>query len=137
MDYNEMIQQATDELREQQARLSQVREKIQESSTKVRSTDGMITVVVDGRGDLSAVTFNSAKWRRMAPAEFGAALVQTINRARAQSREDLMRTYSAFMPEGMSMFGSPGGGTSLDQMFDDAMRKANEILGDGSGEMNS
>jgi DNA-binding protein YbaB len=132
-----MIRQAKDELRKRQARLSEVREAIRESRTEVRSADGMITVVLDGQGDLSSIAFNTTKWRRMAPAEFGAALVKTINQARGQSREELMRTYSEFMPRGLGIPGSEDGAHSLDQMFDDAMRKANEILAEGSSSTGS
>jgi DNA-binding protein YbaB len=134
MDYDEIIKQATDELRQTQVRLGEAREKIMESQTKASSPDGTIVVVLNGQGDLSSITFKTAKWRRMSPAELGALLVQTINRAREQGREDLMKTYGSFMPKGFGMLSSHDGEWSLDKMFDDAMRTANEILADGSSD---
>jgi DNA-binding protein YbaB len=131
MDFDETTQQAANKLRQRLDGLLQVREKVQESRTQVRSADGMITVVVDGRGELSSITFGNAKWRRMPPAELAAALVQTINKARVESRDELMRAYSPFLPRTLDLSGSRDHPANLDQMFDDAMRRAKELLAGG------
>jgi DNA-binding protein YbaB len=128
MDIDETIRQATEELRQQQARLHAVRERIEESRTTVRSTDGMITVVLDGRGELTSLSFNTTKFRQMAPAELGAAVVKVINKARVESRDEMLRAYGPLMPRGLGPAGSARGPADLDQMFDDVVRRGTEML---------
>jgi DNA-binding protein YbaB len=127
MDYDETMQGALAELRQKQARLREMRERASETQTKVRSADGMVTVVVDGRGELTSITFNTAKWRRMAPAELSALLVQTITKARADSRNEMLRNYHEFMPKGL-LPRSADGQLNFDQMFEDAIKKATTML---------
>jgi DNA-binding protein YbaB len=128
VDIEETMRQATEELRQQQARLRELREKARESSTTVRSADGMITVVVDGRGELSSIALNNAKWRRMPPAELCAALVKTISKARQESQEELLSAYGPLLPKGRGLPRSQDGRVNLDEMFDDAVRRGTELL---------
>jgi len=130
-DMNDDIQQATEELRHQQELLRALRAKVRETQIKVRSPDGLITVTLDGQGEVSSIAFNSAKFRRMAPAELGAALVQAIKRARTESRQQMFRAYSPFLPKGMDLFADRDGTADLDRLFDDAVSKASEIMIDG------
>src|ERR1039457_7330415 len=92
MSDDDAVQKAVAELREHQEQLNAVRDKLRASRTEVRSTDGMITVSLDGRGELSGITFNTAKWRRMPPAELGSVLVETIGKAREEARAKMRRS---------------------------------------------
>jgi DNA-binding protein YbaB len=127
------LAEATAELRRQQERLQAVRSRVREIKTKVMSKDGMITVVLDGRGDVSSIAFNTAKFRRMAPAELGAALVQVIGQAKAQAREELVSAYRPFIPAGLGLEDLMAGKGNLNRMFDDAARKAEDALAHGPG----
>jgi DNA-binding protein YbaB len=122
---------AITELRRQQERLQAVRSQLREVKTKVRSKDGMITVTLDGSGEVSSIAFNTAKFRRMAPAELGAALVETIGQARAQSREQMVNAYRPFIPAGVGLDDLFTGKGNLNRVFDDAVRKANDMLAHG------
>jgi DNA-binding protein YbaB len=133
MDFEEEVRQAQEELRETRARLSEMREKIGEHRATVRSADGMISVVVDGRGEVVSIAFNTAKWRRMAPAELGDALVKTISKARAGSREELMQAYGSAMPGGLGPLGARAGRLNVDQLVDDVIRKGDEMLAERAG----
>jgi len=62
------LAEATAEFRRQQERLQAVSSRLKEVTTKVMSKDGMITVTLDSQGGVSAIAFNTAKFRRMAPA---------------------------------------------------------------------
>ncbi len=123
--------EATAELRRQQERLQAVRSRLREVKTKVRSKDGMITVTLDGRGDVSSIAFNTAKFRRMAPAELGAALVETIRQARGQAHEQVASAYRQFLPSGLGLEDLLSGKGDLNRMFDDVVRKANDIMAHG------
>jgi len=128
---NFSLTDAITELRRQQERLEAASTKVREVKTKVTSKDGMITVTLDGRGEIAAIAFNTAKFRRMAPAELGAALVETIGKARAEAREQVMSAYRSFIPEGIGLDEMFSGKADLSGMFDDAVRRAQHIMAHG------
>jgi DNA-binding protein YbaB len=125
LDSEEIMRQAEERLRQTEERLAKMRKQVEETRITARSTDNVITAVVDGQGELVSLAFSTAKWRRMAPAELGAALVKTINQARAESRAELMRGYSAMMPKSLLPPGAAEGRISLQEMF-------NGMLGRGT-----
>jgi DNA-binding protein YbaB len=130
-DTNYSLTEAVAELRRQQERLEKVSSNLREVKTKVRSKDGAITVTLDGGGEVSSITFNTTKFRRMAPAELGAALVETIKQARAKSREHVMKAYRSFIPAGVGLDDLFEGKADMSHVFDDAVRRANDILAHG------
>jgi hypothetical protein len=117
---------AQERLHQAEDRLAQLRAKAEGARTMARSPDNVITAVVDGRGELVSVTLNTAKWRRMAPAELGAALVKTINKAREDGRAELMGFYRGMVPEPLLPPGAAEGQMNIEEMF-------NRMLGRGSG----
>jgi DNA-binding protein YbaB len=124
LDSQEIMRLAEERLRQTKRQLAEARKKIEETRITVRSTDNLITAVVDGQGELVSITFNTAKWRRMAPAELGAALVKTINKARADARADLARTYSGMMPKPLLPAGAAEGPVSLEEMFNSMLGRS-------------
>jgi DNA-binding protein YbaB len=132
MSGEEIIQQATAELRRQQADLMAARAKLEDASTKVTSKDRMVTVVLDMRGQVGSITFHSQKFRRIAPAELGSILVETITRAQEECRERVMRAYRPFVPSGLNLRDMMAGKTDLNKMFEDAIREADEMMPGGT-----
>jgi DNA-binding protein YbaB len=122
---------AVAELRRQQERLQNASSKLKDSKTTFRSKDGAITVGLDGSGEITSIAFNTTKFRRMAPAELGAALVETISQARAQSREQMLSAYRQFIPAGTGLDDLLAGKRDFSGAFDDAVRRANDILANG------
>jgi DNA-binding protein YbaB len=125
---HESFQQALDELRRTQQQLRTVRSELQDKATKVTSKDGMVTVTLDGRSEIAGIAFNTAKFRRMAPAELGSVLVETISQARAQGRSRVVDAYRSLMPKGMDIDAIMAGKFNLDKMFDDAARRGETIM---------
>lgn len=123
--------EAISELRQKQERLQAVSSQLRETRTKVKSKDGMITITLDGSGEITSIDFNTVKFRRMAPAELGAALVDTIRQARTQSRKEMLNAYRSFIPSGVGLDGLFEGKADVNSIFDDAVRKANDILAHG------
>jgi DNA-binding protein YbaB len=125
------LAEATAEFRRQQERLQAVSSQLKEVKTKVMSKDGMITVALDSQGGVSTIAFNTAKFRRMAPAELGAALVQVIRQAQTQAREQIMSAYRPFLPSGLGLDDLLSGKGDFNRIFDDAVRRADNILAQG------
>jgi len=128
---HESFEEALNELRRSQERLRSIRKDMQSKATKVTSKDGMITVTLDGKSEVTSISFNTVKFRRMAPAELGAVLVETINRARNEGRAKAVDAYRSMFPSGMDIEGIMAGKFSVDNMFDDAVRRAEAIMADG------
>lgn len=117
LDSEEIMRLAQERMRQTEDRLAKMRKQVEETRVTARSTDNVITAVTDGQGNLVSITFSTAKWRRMAPAELGAALVKTINKAREDARAELMRSYSSMMPKPLLPPGAAEGRISLEEMF--------------------
>jgi|SRR5580658_2518136 DNA-binding protein YbaB len=128
---HESFQEALDELRRSQERLRSVRNNLEDKATKVTSKDGMVTVTLDGRSEVTSISFNTVKFRRMAPAELGAVLAETISRARAEGRARVIDAYRSFLPEGTDLESIMTGKFNIDKMFDDAVRRADMFMADG------
>jgi len=95
------------------------------------SKDGMITVTLDSQAGVSSIAFNTTKFRRMAPAELGSALVQVIRQAQTQARAEVMSAYGPFMPSGLGLDDLLSGKSDIRSVFDDAVRRAENMLADG------
>jgi DNA-binding protein YbaB len=113
-----------------QERLREVRAKLSKKPTKVTSKDGMITVVLNERGEVTSIAFNTAKFRRMAPAELGAALVQVIEQARAECRNQVISAYREFLPEGMDLEKIMSGKLNMDSVLNAAKRRGEQVMAD-------
>lgn len=124
----EIIRQAAADLDRKQQRLREIHAELAKSSTKVSSTDRMLTVELDAAGELASIKFNSQKFRRLPPAELSAVLVDTIRRARTQSRDRVLSAYKDMLPAGLRE--AVTGKADLDAMFDQARREASEMVAD-------
>jgi DNA-binding protein YbaB len=118
------------ELFRTQERLRAVRGRLREQPTKVTSKDGMVTVLLDDRGEITSIAFNTAKFRKMAPAELGAALVEVIGRARAEGRNRLLGAYKPFLPDGMDLEKIMSGKLDMESMLTSAKRRGEQIMAD-------
>jgi DNA-binding protein YbaB len=125
---HDIVEKAAKDLRRTQTRLKAIRKKLDGTVTKVSSRDRMVTVTINQSGGMESIEFNSQKFRRMAPAELGSVLVETIRQAQAQSRERLLRAYQPLLPDHLGARDFMAGKTDLDQVFEDAMRQADELM---------
>jgi DNA-binding protein YbaB len=119
---------AMEELQHTQDGLSAVREKIQRKPIKVTTKDGMISITLDAGGDVASIVFNTQKFRRMAPAELGAVLVEAITRARAEGRAQLAEAYAPFLPEGFDLQEVMSGKFSTDGIFESARQRSEQVM---------
>lgn len=127
---HESFQAALDQLRRSQEHLRSVSSELQKNATKITSKDGMVTVTLDGRGEVASIAFNTAKFRKMAPAELGAVLVETITRARGESRTRVINAYRSLFPAGIDIDAIMAGKFDTDKIFDDAVRRADALKAD-------
>lgn len=122
------VEEALEELRRQRERLAKARRDMTDRATSVSSKDRMVSVTVDGRGAITQISFGSTKFRRMAPAELGAVLVDTINAARQAALNEVAEKFQPMFPDSLKVKNLLSGKLDIDQMFADAMRLAKEPM---------
>lgn len=97
---------AIEAFEQEQAKLADFQRKLSETTTVVESKNHMITVTLDGNGELSDLKFNTTAYRSMAPAELAAAITEVLQQARQQSLKTMQEL----------MGGSPVPGYELDEL---------------------
>jgi DNA-binding protein YbaB len=127
---NDPIQEAMDEMQRQRERLLAARGKVKDLASKATSKDGMVTVTIGATGEVTSIAFQTQKFRKMAPVELGAVLVETIARARAESRDRAIAACRPLLPDGVDLENVLAGKTDLNRIFDDAIRKVSTIMTD-------
>jgi len=74
-----------------------------EVSATARSKSRMLSVTVNGRGDVTDLKFHSQSWRNMAPGELSKVILQTIKDARAKSHKEMWSAMQEFAPPGVDL----------------------------------
>jgi DNA-binding protein YbaB len=127
-DPHQAFENAMAELTRTQERLTKLRDTMAAKPFKVTSKDGMVTVTLDQRGDIKDIKFNTVKYRRMAPAELSAALVEVLTKARAEGRAELMKAYKPFLPPGMDIEKMMSGKVDVDGILNSARERSKNIM---------
>src|SRR4051794_8018756 len=83
-------------LREQEAKVEEVRNELQAVTAAVTSKDRMVTAKVGPQGQVVSLTCHNTGYRSMAPAELSAVLVDVLNTARADMGEKITESMNSF-----------------------------------------
>lgn len=125
---SEQVAAAAAELRQQQERLAAIQDQLSGAGASATSADHMVTVTLDGRGEVHDVTFHTTRFRKLAPAELGAAIVATIRSARADALKRTFAAYQQFLPAGLDLRKVMAGDFDIDDLFAEAVRVAGEPI---------
>lgn len=60
-------------------------ERVRTVESSATSSSGLVTVTVDGQGEIRTLLFNSQEYRRMAPAELAHTILDTVSKARKRA----------------------------------------------------
>ncbi|MFC3499558.1 YbaB/EbfC family nucleoid-associated protein [Micromonospora krabiensis] len=124
------IERTYAEFEQKKAAIGDIDRQVSETQTTVTAKNRALTVVVDGRGDVTEVKFLTNAHRTMAPAELGNLLVETIKEARTEARRKAATLFESVLSPGLPLAGLLSGGKRADQMFDEAMRSLRETFGE-------
>ncbi|WP_406207955.1 YbaB/EbfC family nucleoid-associated protein [Kitasatospora sp. NBC_01560] len=116
--YAEQIEQAMNELAEQQAKMTAKAKELEVATASVTSKDRMVTAVVGAQGQVVSLTFHTSAYRSMAPAELSRVLVEVLNTARADIGERVIEGMSSFSGLDELLRSSMTGGTELDDLLE-------------------
>jgi hypothetical protein len=114
----------------ERARLTGLSEQIAAGGTVHTTKDRMLTVTLDGRGDLTKLAFNNPKYRQMPPAELGAAIVDAISTARGEAMGKMDEMFGQELLPGISFKGLANGTVALDQIVGNFVETALKSLPD-------
>ena len=105
------------------AAIGQAQAGVLADSTTVTSKSREVSVTVDGRGELTGITFRTRSYRTMSPTELATLLVDTIRAARRESLGKVAAAFESLLPAGLPMVDMMSGPIDVDTMMSDAVAK--------------
>lgn len=79
------LSSAIEMVAQEQAKLADFQRRLGEVGTVVESRNKLLTVTLDGNGELRDIKFTTTAYRSMAPAELSATILETLQKARSQN----------------------------------------------------
>lgn len=113
------IEQAYAQIEEQKAAFGQVEGRVAAVRCTASPKSRVVTVTVDGSGDLVDIKFPSKAYRSMAPAEFARVLIDTIRDARGQARDAAAKELQSLLPAGLPILDALNGPVDVDALIGD------------------
>ncbi|MGW2276427.1 YbaB/EbfC family nucleoid-associated protein [Streptomyces sp. NPDC001770] len=120
--YQDQLRAVMGQLEERREQLLASRESIAARRVKTTSKDRMITVELGSQSEIRELKFNTEQYRSMAPAELSKALVEVLEKARTQLREELLAEAAPMLDLGRQMRESMLGGSPLASLIGDVGR---------------
>lgn len=99
-------------------RLAELGKHWDEATTTVRAKDHSLEMIFDGRGELTEIVFNPAKYRAMPPAQLASVLVETLRAGRAQAQQKVHDLMGSPSIPGLDLEGLNTGKIRPDQMIE-------------------
>jgi DNA-binding protein YbaB len=110
------------DLRAEQARIKAATDQMTKLTGSATSKDRMVTATVDGQGRLVGLKLTGTNYRRLAPAELTARIVDTVRAAQDDAARASASALAGLLPDGL---GLPADGEfDLTAMFDAAVSAA-------------
>ncbi|MFI7609298.1 YbaB/EbfC family nucleoid-associated protein [Micromonospora sp. NPDC049366] len=125
---NNRFEQAYAEFEEQKNAIAEFERRLAEKASTLTAKNRAVSVTVDGQGDVVEISFPTGAYRKMAPAELGALLVETIDAARTQARAGTTELLDSFLPGGMPAFDLLNSSVEFDEIMSQAMRAADRMF---------
>ncbi len=137
---HEQMETALADLRAQQARIQGASEQLAKTTGKATSKDRSVEAVVDNKGTLTSLKLKGTGYRKLAPAELAAKIVETVRAAQDAAAAQASEWLAGLMPTGLGFGLGPtapaaDGTWDIDAMFGAAARAVAEPLftGDRTG----
>ncbi len=100
---DQLIEELLDQYRKQREEVAEMQRQLAETTATATSPKKAVKVTVGAQGEVTAIEFPTAAFRRMPPKELADTLLTTIQEARAKALEKTNEVVSARLPEGVTM----------------------------------
>jgi hypothetical protein len=119
-------------LEREQRKLADITRTMAEATTTVKAKDRSLTIDFDGRGEITAISFQGTKYRGMAPAELSHVLLETIQAGRAQCMRKLTEAMGQDILPGINFADLASGKMDADEILEKVVSPfLGESYGDG------
>ena len=131
----QQLEAALSDLRAQRTRIQEASEQLAKTTGTAISKDRSVEAVVDSNGKLASLKLNGTGYRKLAPTELAARIVDTVQAAQDAAARQAAGALTGLMPFALN-FGlgptTPGadGTWDIDAMFEAAARAVQEPLFD-------
>jgi hypothetical protein len=129
---SQQLESALANLRVQQTRIRAASEQLSKATGTATSKDRTIEATVDSRGKLTGLSLKGTGYRKLAPAEFTARIVETVRSAQDAVASRAAEALTGLMPAGLGLDIGPtmsaDGSWDIDAMFEAAARRVQEPL---------
>jgi len=99
--FEESMKELMAEFDKARTELASMQKNAESVSHKSRSKNRMLSVTVDGRGEITELKFHNQNWRTMAPGELGKVIVQTIKEAKDGAQQEVWAAMGSVLPAGV------------------------------------
>jgi len=129
----QQMETALTDLRAQQTRIQAASEQLAKTAGTAQSKDRSVEAVVDNQGKLTSLKLNGTGYRKLAPAELAARIVETVRAAQDAACRQAFASLAGLMPAGFDAPFGPAapaadGSWDIDAMFAAAARAVQEPL---------
>jgi hypothetical protein len=128
----QQLESALADLRVQQTHLRAVSEQLARMTATATSKDRAIEAIVDSQGKLTALNLRGTGYRKLAPADFAARIVDAVRSAQDTAGRQAADALTGLMPTGLGLGMGPSvssdGSWDVDALFEAAARAAQEPL---------
>jgi DNA-binding protein YbaB len=117
---HDRIERAYAQFEEQRKALSQMQGRVAAVRRTVIPKSRVVSVTVDGGGEIVEIKFPTKAYRTMASAEFAQVLMDAVGEARALAREAATAELQALLPAGMPVLDALTRPVDIDELFERA-----------------
>lgn len=101
--FDQEIEELLDQYRKKRAEVADMRRRLDETTATATAPKQVVKVTVGAQGEVTAIEFPTAAFRRLPPKELADTLLNTIQQARAKALEKTNELVSAHLPAGVSL----------------------------------
>ncbi|GAA1981824.1 YbaB/EbfC family nucleoid-associated protein [Amycolatopsis minnesotensis] len=127
-DPNQAVDDAWAALEKEKRKLADLGKHWDEASTTVRAKDQSLEMKFDGRGELTDLTFNTSKYRELAPAQLASVIIETLRKGRVESQQKVSELMGTSSVPGLDLDGLTSGNVRPDEMINSLMGPMLEAL---------
>jgi hypothetical protein len=127
MEFNERIERLFEQYKQQRDGLGALQRKMQAIAVTTVSPRREVSVTVGHGGVVSDVSFPTAAYRRLAPNELTALIMETMNAAKEQAQDQAAAIIAPILPAGLNAKDLVGGRVSPDTLMPPEPRMANSV----------
>jgi DNA-binding protein YbaB len=121
-EFGKQLENLFESYQQQRMGLTALQNEMKAISVTVASPRREVEVTVNSTGGLTDLKFPTSAYRRLAPAELSALILDTLGQARSEAREESAALLTPLLPPGFNAKNLVSGEITVDDMLPEEMR---------------